>query len=392
MGPMATLPRTEHRVARSLAETADPREALARALPRSARGSAGDWARPGSRRRRGPRRSLRGDVARARAWTTRTFVERPRGLTLVARRGAARPRVGQRGAGLDRGRRARRELPARARPRARRACAPAFCFPLRSARGVLGVVEFFTGEPREPDAELLATMATLGDQIGQAVERRRDAERAARERGAPAGDARRRARLRGHDGPRAAGSLEFNPAAERTFGYSADGGGRARDGRADRAARAARAAPRAGSRATSRPARPRCSTAGIEITGDARRRQRVPGRADDHADRRARPADVHRLPARHHRAQGRPRRSCARRARGSSRRPTRRAGGSSATSTTARSSGWSSWRSTLRLARAQLDDATRRRRAELLDDASTTLADGDRRAARARARDPSGGR
>ena len=24
----------------------------------------------------------------------------------------------------------------------------AFCFPLRSARGVLGVIEFFTGEPR----------------------------------------------------------------------------------------------------------------------------------------------------------------------------------------------------------------------------------------------------
>ena len=52
----------------------------------------------------------------------------------------------------------------------------AFCFPLRSARGVLGVVEFYTGESRELDTELLETMATLGDQIGQAVERRRDAE------------------------------------------------------------------------------------------------------------------------------------------------------------------------------------------------------------------------
>ena len=37
----------------------------------------------------------------------------------------------------------------------------------------------------------------------------------------------------------------------------------------------------------------------------AARRDRVPGRADDHQDRPARPADVHRLPARHHRARTR---------------------------------------------------------------------------------------
>ena len=37
-------------------------------------------------------------------------------------------------------------------------------------------MEFFTGEPRELDPKLLATMANVGDQIGQAVERRRDAE------------------------------------------------------------------------------------------------------------------------------------------------------------------------------------------------------------------------
>jgi len=62
-------------------------------------------------------------------------------------------------------------------PAARRAgLHAAFCFPVRSARGVIGVIEFFTGEPRPPDAELLATMVALGDLIGQAVERRRDAE------------------------------------------------------------------------------------------------------------------------------------------------------------------------------------------------------------------------
>ena len=79
-------------------------------------------------------------------------------------------------------------------------------------------MEFFTGEPREPDPELLATMANIGDQIGQAVERRRDAE------ALRAKEARHRAMLDAaldcivtmdHDGR----VVDFNPAAERTFGY-----------------------------------------------------------------------------------------------------------------------------------------------------------------------------
>ena len=96
----------------------------------------------------------------------------------------------------------------------------AFCFPVRSARGVLGVIEFLTAEPRGLDAELLATMANLGDQIGQALERRRDAE------SLRAKEARHRAMLEasldcvvtmGHDGR----IIDFNPAAERTFGHRA---------------------------------------------------------------------------------------------------------------------------------------------------------------------------
>ena len=96
----------------------------------------------------------------------------------------------------------------------------AFCFPIRSARGVLGVIEFFTGEARDLDAELLATMSALGDQIGQAVERRRDAEALG------AKEARHRAMLDAaldcvitmdHEGR----VVDFNPAAERTFGYRA---------------------------------------------------------------------------------------------------------------------------------------------------------------------------
>ena len=48
----------------------------------------------------------------------------------------------------------------------------AFGFPLRSPRGVVGVMEFFTREMRQPDERLLATTATLGSQVGQFVTRR----------------------------------------------------------------------------------------------------------------------------------------------------------------------------------------------------------------------------
>jgi PAS domain S-box-containing protein len=48
----------------------------------------------------------------------------------------------------------------------------AFAFPLRSPRGVVGVMEFFSREHREPDQRLLWTMATLGSQVGQFVARR----------------------------------------------------------------------------------------------------------------------------------------------------------------------------------------------------------------------------
>ena len=49
----------------------------------------------------------------------------------------------------------------------------AFGFPLRSPRGVVGVMEFFSREPREPDQQLLATVRMLGSQVGQFVTRRR---------------------------------------------------------------------------------------------------------------------------------------------------------------------------------------------------------------------------
>jgi signal transduction histidine kinase/integral membrane sensor domain MASE1/CheY-like chemotaxis protein len=49
----------------------------------------------------------------------------------------------------------------------------AFAFPIRSAREVLGVIEFFSRDLKQPDADLLARIAALGSQIGQFIERQR---------------------------------------------------------------------------------------------------------------------------------------------------------------------------------------------------------------------------
>jgi len=96
-----------------------------------------------------------------------------------------------------------------------------FCFPIRTARGVVGAIEFLADDPHEPDEELLATTESLGGQIGQFVERSR-AEEAMRVR-----EARHTAILESaldciitiDDRGRV---LEFNSAAEETFGYRAE--------------------------------------------------------------------------------------------------------------------------------------------------------------------------
>jgi signal transduction histidine kinase len=49
----------------------------------------------------------------------------------------------------------------------------AFGFPILLGGEVLGVMEFFSHEIRQPDRELLNMMATLGSQIGQFIERKR---------------------------------------------------------------------------------------------------------------------------------------------------------------------------------------------------------------------------
>jgi len=49
----------------------------------------------------------------------------------------------------------------------------AFAFPILLGGEVLGVIDLFNRETRQPDQELLDMMATLGSQIGQFIERRR---------------------------------------------------------------------------------------------------------------------------------------------------------------------------------------------------------------------------
>jgi PAS domain S-box-containing protein len=216
---MATLRRTEQDVARSLAQTADPRDALARALRAIGEGlgwQLGTVWEPVSDRSEA--------LECVETW-------HGRGVEAEGFERASRRTVLTAGEGLP-GRVWKYGEPAwipdvladdnfpRAPAAAQAGLRAALCFPIRSARGVLGVIEFFTGEPREFDADLLATMATLGNQIGQAVERRRDAE------ALRAKEARHRAMLDAaldcvvtmdHEGR----VVDFNPAAERCFGYRA---------------------------------------------------------------------------------------------------------------------------------------------------------------------------
>ena len=95
----------------------------------------------------------------------------------------------------------------------------AFGFPIRLGHDVVGVVEFFTRDVAALDDDLLATMSTVGQQLGQFISRKRVESAIAEEQ------RRMRAILdtaldaviaMDHHGV----ITEFNPAAERAFGYS----------------------------------------------------------------------------------------------------------------------------------------------------------------------------
>jgi PAS domain S-box-containing protein len=114
--------------------------------------------------------------------------------------------------------RTRRDLP-RAGAAAASGLRTAFGVPITGTTDVLGAMEFFSTELHAPDDQLLATMTSLGSQIGQFVERCR-AQRAVNE-----SDARKSAILNAAfdciitmDGE--GRIVEVNAATEATFGYS----------------------------------------------------------------------------------------------------------------------------------------------------------------------------
>jgi PAS domain S-box-containing protein len=94
-----------------------------------------------------------------------------------------------------------------------------FGFPIKGSSGCLGAIDFFAHGPRAPDAELLDLMAGLGAQIGQYIERTHAQEVVSES------DALKTSILESAldcvitmDG--AGRVVEFNPAAEATFGYA----------------------------------------------------------------------------------------------------------------------------------------------------------------------------
>ena len=198
---MAVRMRIEQAVARAVAGASDAGDAYTRALHgdrRRARLAA--RGRLGARARRPGRAALRGDLGGRRGRAARVRADDARDRAALAARGCpgASGRPGRptwvTDAATD------ERLPRRAAAAAAGMHA-AVCFPVRSERGVVGVVEVFGPSPREPDADLLAALEVVGVQLGQLVERRRaeDSHHASeqRYRATLAG----RAGLRRDDGP-----------------------------------------------------------------------------------------------------------------------------------------------------------------------------------------------
>ncbi|MFB3819616.1 MAG: PAS domain S-box protein [Candidatus Methylomirabilales bacterium] len=102
---------------------------------------------------------------------------------------------------------------ARAGPRA------AFGFPIRSGEAVLGVIECLSHESAAPDQDLLDALDTIGHQLGQFIQRKRAEEAAGRSKARKAAiveSALDAIVFLDHAGT----ILDFNAAAEKTFGYA----------------------------------------------------------------------------------------------------------------------------------------------------------------------------
>jgi PAS domain S-box-containing protein len=217
---MAVRMRMEQAVARAVAGAIDAGDAYTRALGAIAQGV--DWPLAAAWEPDGVDPDLLRCVA---TWAAdedgpRSFAQTTRATAL--RRGEGLPgRVWQTGSALwieD----AATDVRLPRRPAAEAAgLHAAVCFPVRSERGLVGVVEVFGPSPWEPDTEFMAALEVVGGQLGQLVERRRA------EDSRHASEQRYRATLQAaldcvvtmdHRGR----VVEFNPAAERTFGYSSE--------------------------------------------------------------------------------------------------------------------------------------------------------------------------
>jgi PAS domain S-box-containing protein len=97
----------------------------------------------------------------------------------------------------------------------------AFAFPVLLADEILGVMEFFSPEVREPDNALIAMMATVGSQIGQFIERKEaeDALRQSEERFRTLAETASDAIITIDEDSRI---IFINRAAENIFGYSTE--------------------------------------------------------------------------------------------------------------------------------------------------------------------------
>ena len=167
----SVLLRTEHAVAAVLARSPRRRDAVAALLP--AIGDSLGWAAGGLWEP-----DADGRLACRELWSAERFDGAGwegacRGTTLAPGEGlpggvfaARRP------AWLER---LPDDLP-RAAAASRAGLLSAFCIPVLGSQGRLGALEFFSDEPQPASAELLATMASIGGQIGQYLERDRAQE------------------------------------------------------------------------------------------------------------------------------------------------------------------------------------------------------------------------
>jgi PAS domain S-box-containing protein len=163
------LQRIEHRVARILAETDQPMQAYAAVL--EAIGSSLGW-------ELGSVWEVDPDEGRLRCVCTWHAGEGAREFEALSERLVLEAGEGLPGRVVSAGEPAwMTDAPEDANfPRAeaarRAGLHAAFGFPLRSPRGVVGVMEFFARELRQPDERLLWTTSMLGNQLGQFVTRR----------------------------------------------------------------------------------------------------------------------------------------------------------------------------------------------------------------------------